>query len=342
MDGLNHPWGFAFLPNHSILITERRGKLKLLNQRGKIEVVLNTPKVWANGQGGLLDVAIDKHFNSNNIIFLSYSKSSLDGRKAGTAVTSAVLDRSGQVRLRNKKVIFSQRLQTRSTVHFGSRIVVSPSGQLFITIGDRGNGRRAQDPFDYSGSIIRLLPDGSSPRNNPFFISKMGLPKIWSIGHRNPQGAAWNSYTNSIWTVEHGAMGGDELNQPQSGKNYGWPVISYGRHYSGAKIGVGKNKVGMEQPIYYWDPSIAPSGLAFYSGKLFPKWRGHAFAGALKYQLLVRLKLVGNDVVEEERMFQGIFGRIRDVRQGPEGCIYFLTDENPGGLFKIRPARSPS
>ena len=337
--GLDHPWGLAFLPNRSMLVTERGGTLKLITVRGEIEKISGVPIVWANGQGGLLDIAVDKDFTRNHTIYLSYSEPSANGNKAGTAVARALLDLSGKARLRNVKVIFRQSNKTGSNVHFGSRIVIAPDNSLFITVGERGDRNRAQDPFDHAGSIIRVYRDGSVPEDNPFADGKKGLREIWSIGHRNPQGAVWNPATNSLWTIAHGAKGGDEVNTPEAGKNYGWPVISYGRNYWGTKIGEGTHKHGMEQPVYYWDPSIAPSGFAYYDGDAFPKWKGNLFIGALKFQLLVRLEILDGKVKNEERMFIGAFGRIRDVRQGPDGHLYMLTDENPGQLIRIKPDR---
>ena len=334
---LRHPWGLAFLPDNSMLITERGGNLNLLSANGILTRIKNVPTVWAEGQGGLLDVAVDKSFSNNSTIYISYSEPSNNGKISGTAVARAILERSRRVRLRDVKVIFRQKGKTASGVHFGSRIVLAPDNSLFITVGDRGDKRRAQDKFDHAGSIIRIHPDGSVPRNNPFVEGKKALPEIWSIGHRNPQGALWHSQTNSLWTVAHGAKGGDEINRPQAGKNYGWPVITYGRSYFGYKIGEGTHKAGMEQPIYYWDPSIAPSGIAFYHGNEFPNWNGNLFVGALKYKLLVRLEITNGKVSNEERLFKGVFGRIRDVRQGPDGFLYLLTDENPGQLIRIRP-----
>ena len=335
---LEHPWGLAFLPDRSTLITERDGRLNLLSTDGNLRRVANVPKVRAEGQGGLMDVAVDGAFAQNRTIYLSYSEPSTTGTKSGTAVAKAILERSGSPRLRNVQVIFRQSNKTASNVHFGSRIVLAPDNSLFITVGDRGDRRRAQDKFDHAGSIIRIYRDGSVPNNNPFVDGKKALPEIWSIGHRNPQGALWHPLTKSLWTVAHGAKGGDEINQPEAGKNYGWPVITYGRGYFGNKIGEGTHKVGMEQPVYYWDPSIAPSGITFYNGNKFPDWKGNLFVGALKYKLLVRLELKNGKVSKEERLFKGVFGRIRDVRQGPDGFLYLLTDENPGQLIRIKPA----
>ena len=334
---LNHPWGLAFLPDGSFLVTERGGALNLISPKGKKKIIAGVPKVWAEGQGGLLDVAVDTAFTQNSTIYFTYSQPSDDGKRAGTALARAKLSLLGKPRLRNMKVIFSQSNKTGSGVHFGSRIVIAPDNSLFVTVGDRGDRRRAQDPFDHAGSIIRIDREGSVPSDNPFADGNKGLPEIWSIGHRNPQGATWNSTTNSLRTIAHGAKGGDEINHPEAGKNYGWPVISYGRNYGGSQIGEGTHKIGMEQPVYFWDPSIAPSGLAFYNGDAFPSWKGNLFVGALKYQLLARLELTNGKVTKEERIFTGIFGRIRDVRQGPEGFLYLLTDEFPGRLIRVKP-----
>lgn len=334
---LDHPWGLGFLPDGSLLVTERSGKLKLLLSSGEQRLVSGVPKVWHRGQGGLLDVAIDPHFSENQTIYVSYSEPSDDEVTGGTAIASGQLDFSYNPRLRNVQVIFSENKKTDSGYHFGSRIVIAPDRSLYLTIGDRGDGKRAQDPFDYAGSIIRIKLDGSVPRDNPYSDGIKGFPEIWSIGHRNPQGAFWNPSTNTLWTVSHGARGGDEINRLEPGRNYGWPVVSYGRHYSGKKIGEGTHKAGLEQPVHYWDPSIAPSGVAYYGGDVFSAWKGHIFVGALKFELISRLKLEDDKVIYEERLFEGRFGRIRDIREGPDGYLYFLTDESPGQLLRIRP-----
>lgn len=337
-DGLSYPWGIAFLPDSSSLITERTGSLRHLSSEGLSAPISGVPKVRAAGQGGLLDVAIDPKFEQNQTIYLSYSEPSEDGDEAGTAVARAHLIRAPTPHLKNVQVIFSQNKKSGGKRHFGSRLVITPDRKLFITQGDRGDRPRAQDPFDHAGSIVRLNPDGSIPKDNPFADGTQAMREIWSIGHRNIQGATWHSGTESLWTVEHGARGGDEINHPRSGRNYGWPVISYGRHYRGTKIGEGTHKAGMEQPVHYWDPSIAPSGLAYYDGKAFPKWQGNLFIGALKDQMLVRLELEGERVVHEEHLLKEKFGRIRDVRQGPDGYLYLLTDSDNGKLLRIKPA----
>ena len=229
--------------------------------------------------------------------------------------------------------------KTDSGRHFGSRIVVARDGNLFVTIGDRAERERAQDPQDAAGSVLRISKDGSIPADNPFADGKQGLPEIFSIGHRNAQGATLHPETGELWTLSHGARGGDEINRPEAGKNYGWPVISYGKHYSGAKIGVGSEAPGMEQPVYYWDPSIAPSGLAFYSGELFPEWEGNLFAGALKFRMLVRLEIKDGRVVHEEELFQGVYGRVRDVRVFDDGALWLLTDSDNGKILRINARR---
>ncbi|MEX0628813.1 MAG: PQQ-dependent sugar dehydrogenase, partial [Cucumibacter sp.] len=227
---------------------------------------------------------------------------------------------------------FTQRGQ-----HFGSRIAIAPDGNLFVTLGERGEMDRAQDINDLAGGVVRIRPDGSIPSDNPF-VGRDGADEFWSVGHRNPQGAAIRPSDGSLWTVEHAAMGGDEVNRPLKGLNYGWPVITYGRNYGGEKIGVGTEAPGYEQPVHYWDPSIAPSGMAFYDGDLFPEWQGDLLVGALKFELLVRLELDGDKVVAEERLVAGAFGRIRDVRAGPDGAIYLVTDEDPGVVVRIAPS----
>lgn len=338
VDGLSQPWALAFLPDGSSLITEKTGTLRHLSVERLLSAPISgVPDVLVDGQGGLLDVAVDPDFDQNQTIYLSYSESSAVGDDAGTAVARARLELKQPQRLENVQVIFSQNKKSGTRRHFGSRIVVAPDHTLFITQGDRADRSRAQDPFDHAGSIVRINTDGSIPKDNPFAEGKQAAPEVWSIGHRNVQGAALHLGTGTVWTVEHGARGGDEINHPRAGRNYGWPVISYGRHYTGGQIGVGTHKAGMEQPIHYWDPSIAPSGLAYYDSEIFPKWRGNLFVGALKDQMLVRLELEGEQVVHEERMLEGEFGRIRDVRQGPDGFLYLLTGN--GRLLRIKPAQ---
>lgn len=333
-EGLEHPWSLAFLPDGRMLVTERPGRLRIVAKDGTLSDPLRgVPEVYARGQGGLLDIILDPQFSSNRTVYLSYAEPGEDG--GSTAVARAVL---GEAQLIDLKVLFRQVPKTGGGIHFGSRLVVARDGTLFITIGERGESDRAQDPSVNRGQVIRINRDGTIPTDNPF-VGRTGYrPEIWSYGHRNPQGAALHPVTGKLWTVEHGARGGDEINIPQPGRNYGWPVIAYGRHYWGGKIGEGTSKPGMEQPIHYWDPSIAPSGTAFYTGDKFPSWRGNLFVGALSFRLLSRLVLDGERVVKEERLLKELDERIRDVRQGPDGYLYLLTDSSSGRIIRIEPA----
>lgn len=338
--GLSHPWGLQFLPDGRMLVTERDGQLRIVSKDGKLSApVKGVPEVRARGQGGLLDVRLAPDFQSSGIIYLSYSEPREGWGKSGTSVARArlVLDEaSGSGRLEGLSVVFRQEPAQGSGHHFGSRVVPAPDGTLFITTGDRGNSDLAQDPKALIGKVIRINPDGSVPADNPTIEG--WAPQIWSMGHRNVQGAAIDPATGKLWTVEHGARGGDELNQPQAGKNYGWPVISYGRNYSGTKIGVGTAKEGLEQPVYYWDPSIATSGLAFYDGDLFAGWNGSLLVGGLAGAQLSRLVMKDGAVVGEEVLLEDRGDRIRDVRVGPEGAVYLLVDEGSGSILKVMPA----
>lgn len=332
--GLEHPWGLAFLPDGRMLVTERPGRLRIVERDGRLSAPLSgVPAVVGEGQGGLLDVALAPDFAQSRMIHLSYSEPG-DGWTAGTAVARGTLGAQG---LENVQVIFRQEPKVTGRAHFGSRLVFTPDGYLFITTGERNRRDDSQDLSRHMGKVIRLRPDGSVPPDNPFVGRSGARPEIWSYGHRNLQGAALHPETNALWTVEHGARGGDELNTPKPGRNYGWPVITFGRDYSGAPIGVGTAKEGMEQPVYYWDPSIAPSGLMFYTGDRFPGWRGNLFVGALGFELLARLELNGDRVTAEERLLEGFGDRIRDVRQGPDGYIYLLTDEDNGRILRLEP-----
>ncbi len=339
VEGLVHPWGMAFLPDGSVLVTERPGRLRLIVD-GKLvsRPVSGVPKVAARGQGGLLDVALGPDFGRSNLVYLSYAEAGPGG--AGTAVARGRLVRRGNsARLDDVTVIFRQLPKLDGGRHFGSRLVFAPDGHLFVTLGERGRRERAQNLATHMGKVVRIGRSGAVPPDNPF-VGRAGIrPEIWSYGHRNPQGATLDPETGVLWTVEHGAMGGDEINRPEAGRNYGWPIISYGRHYSGAKIGVGTSKSGMEQPLYYWDPSIAPSGLAFSTGGLFKKWKGDLFVGALAGRMLVRLDVENGRIVGEERMFEDTFGRIRDVREGPNGALWLLLDDPEGALLRVTPAQ---
>lgn len=336
VDGLEHPWGMAFLPDRSILITERPGRLRVVRD-GVLDPtpIAGVPPVYASGQGGLLDVALDPAFASNQLIYLSYAAAGDGGNS--TRVARARLEGG---RLEDLEVIFMAEPLVRSSKHFGSRLAFDPQGHLFITVGERGQGERAQDLADHNGSVIRLNPDGSVPADNPFVGTAGARPEIFSYGHRNPQGLAIHPDTGIPWLHEHGARGGDEVNIVRPGVNYGWPVITYGIDYSGAPIGEGTHKDGMAQPIHYWVPSIAPSGMAFYQGDAFPEWRGDLFVGALRSQLLARLELDGEQVIAEERLLENAIGRIRDVEVSPDGFLYLLTDESDGALYRLEPAET--
>ena len=333
--GLAHPWSLAFLPDGRMLVTERPGRLRIVAPDGRLsEPVEGVPEVHAQGQGGLLDVALDPAFASNGRIYLSYA-----GPGDGGAATTVARARLADGRLQDLAVIFRQRPGIRgSDNHFGSRLAFAPDGNLFVTTGDRYSQRElAQDVATHIGKIVRIAPDGTAPDDNPWAGGGEGLPEIWSFGHRNVQGAAIHPETGALWAHEHGAQGGDEINVPQPGRNYGWPVITHGMDYDGSKIGVGPEKAGMEQPAYHWTPSIAPSGMAFYTGDAFPDWRGNLLVGSLKFALLVRLELDGTRVVREERLLKGLGERIRDVRQGPDGLVYLLTDSPRGQILQVAP-----
>jgi glucose/arabinose dehydrogenase len=329
----SHPWAVTFLSERAMLVTERGGELWRVGPEGVKAKVAGVPEVRAVGQGGLLDVVAARDFAASREIFLTYSEPR--GDKSGTAVALARLSGDGDA-LEDLRVIFRQKPAVSSSIHYGSRVVEAPDGTLWITLGERGQPTQAQNLRSHLGKIVRINRDGSVPRDNP---QGLGLPEIWSYGHRNPQGAALDLETGALWTVAHGAKGGDEINRPERGRNYGWPVITYGKDYSGMQIGVGTHKDGMEQPVYHWDPSIAPSGMAIYSGRLWPEWKGDIFVGALKFQLISRLEREGDEITGEERLLEDAYGRIRDVREGPDGALWFVTDEDPGGLFRIRPAK---
>jgi glucose/arabinose dehydrogenase len=335
--GLEHPWGLAFLPDGQMLVTERPGRLRLVHRDGRLSEPLGgVPQVAARGQGGLLDVALDPRFAENRIVYLSYSEPGASGT-AGTAVARG---RLAEGRLEDVRVIYQQQPKVQGPNHFGSRLVFARDGTLFVTQGDRFAHRDgAQDLSAGFGKIVRINPDGSVPADNPFVGRADARPEMWSYGHRNVQSAALDPATGRLWTVEHGARGGDELNHPEAGKNYGWPVITYGVDYSGAKIGEGTAKPGMEQPVYFWDPVIAPSGMTFYTGDAYPGWKGSTFIGSLKPGLLVRLTLEAGRVTREERYLGDLGERIRDVRQGPDGLLYLLTDSSRGRILRVSPAR---
>ena len=333
--GLEHPWGLAFLPDGRLLVTERPGRLRLVAADGTLDPrpVEGLPPIAAQGQGGLLDVALHPQFAENGLVYLSYA-----ARGTGGIGTEAARGRLVDHRLEDVKVLFRQQPKSGGGRHFGSRLVLDRQGQFYITLGDRGEMARAQKLDDLAGKIVRLTADGQIPADNPFVNRTGARPEIYSLGNRNVQGAALHPVTGELWTHEHGPQGGDEVNVIRAGRNYGWPVITYGVEYViGTKIGEGTQKPGMEQPLHIWVPSIAPSGLAFYQGDRFPGWRGDLFVGALRGQMLVRLRFDGEKLVREERLLEGELGRIRDVRAGPDGYLYLLTDADDGVIARLEP-----
>ncbi|HET7672826.1 MAG TPA: PQQ-dependent sugar dehydrogenase [Burkholderiales bacterium] len=334
VEGLNQPWSLAFLPDGRMLITEKAGRLRVVRD-GKLEpkAIEGMPPVTVHGQGGLHDIVLHPRFRENSLVYLAYAARGADG--VGTELARGRL--TGE-RLEDVQVIFRQSPKGSAGQHFGGRIVFDRAGFLYLTLGDRGERDRAQRPDDHAGSVIRLHDDGRVPKDNPF-VGKAGWkPEKYTLGNRNIQGAALHPQTGALWTHEHGPQGGDEVNVIRAGTNYGWPVITYGVNYGiGTRIGEGKEKAGMAQPLHVWVPSIAPSGMAFYTGDRFPRWQGSLFVGALRDRMLVRLVLDGEKVVKEERLLQGALGRIRDVRMGPDGFLYLLTDESNGVLARLEP-----
>jgi aldose sugar dehydrogenase len=332
--GLDHPWSLAFLPGGDMLVTERAGRLLRIDAKTlQATTIQGLPSIATVGQGGLLDVALHPAFDSNQLVYFSFAGGGDDG--VGTEVARARL--SGD-RLEDVVVIFRALPKSNGGRHFGSRLLFDTDGRLLITLGERGERSRAQDLGDHAGSVIRINDDGSVPADNPFVATQGARPEIYTYGNRNVQGIALDAVSGRVWAHEHGPQGGDEVNILAPGNNYGWPVITYGRNYvTGTAIGEGTHKDGMQQPRHYWTPSIAPSGMTLYNGDKFPAWRGNLFVGALKYRLLVRLETRGQDIVHEERMLEDVLGRIRDVRTGPDGYIYLLTDESDGVLARLEP-----
>ncbi len=335
--GLANPWALAFLPDGTMLVTERPGRMRIVTGDGQISPPLKgVPEVWASGQGGLLDVVTDQAFAQNSTIYFCFAERADGGGR--TAVARAKLNRANNG-LDEVKVIFRQQGPLSSGNHYGCRIAQARDGNLFVTLGEHFAHRdRAQSLDNHLGKVIRIAPDGSVPSGNPFAGRADARPEIWSYGHRNPQSLAIHPVTGDPWEIEHGPRGGDEVNLIGKGRNYGWPVIGYGIDYSGAKIHDATAKDGMEQPLKYWVPSIAPSGMAFYTANLFPAWNGSLFLGALRGSMLVRLTLNGNTVTAEERLLQNLNERIRDVRQGPDGALWLLTDSSNGRVLRVAPA----
>ena len=335
--GLVHPWALAFLPDGRMLVTERPGRIRIVTRDGKLSPALgNVPKVFAVSQGGLLDIVLDRNFARNKTVYFSYAEPFDGGGR--TALARATLD-SETPKLDDVKVIYRQEGPPSRGGHFGGRIVQAADGNLFVTNGEHFTDRdKAQTLDNDLGKIVRITPDGDAPKDNPFVGKAGARPEIWSYGHRNPQGLAINPADGKLWEQEHGAMGGDEINIISPGKNYGWPLVSYGVNYDGSAVGTGKQQMaGVEDPLWHWTPSIAPSGLTFYTGDLFANWKGSLFNGALKFQLLSRLEIKDGKVVKEERLLQGLSERIREVRQGPDGALYLLTDNNAGRILRLAP-----
>ena len=344
-DSLQNPWGLAFLPGGKLLVTERPGRLRIITPDGKkSEPVTGLPPVDARGQGGLLDIALDPNFTSNRLIYWSFAEPQ-EGGANNTAVARGRLVEGDAPRVEDVQVIYHQTPALQSRGHFGSRLVFGRDGTLFITQGDRqtGEGRTHARRLDGTvGKVVRINADGSIPRDNPFVGRSDVKPEIWSLGHRNSQGATLHPTTGELWEIEHGTRGGDEINIPRKGKDYGWPNVAYGIEYQGGPILEGMTQLpGTEQPVYYWDPVIAPSGMAFYTGNLFPAWRGSLFIGGHVNNELVRLSLNGEKVVGEERLLTDLPERIkvRDVRQGPDGALYLLHDNANGKIVKLVPRR---
>lgn len=338
--GLEHPWGFALLPDGRWLVTERPGRLRIVTAEGQVgEPIAGLPAVDARGQGGLLDVILSPTFATDRTIFWSYAEPREGGN--ATSVARGVLSEDG-TRVSDVRVIFRALPVYDGDKHFGSALAFDPAGHLFITLGERSDAPmrpQAQQLDSHMGKVIRINADGSVPQDNPFVGQAGARPEIWSLGHRNVQGIAVQPGTGAVWTIEHGTRGGDELNRPQAGRNYGWPIIAYGIEYRGAPINEGITaREGLEQPVYYWDPVIAPGGQTFYSGAMFPGWQGNLLIAGLGGKSLTRLVLDGDRVTGEERLLTGLGERIRDVAVGPDGAVWVITDEEDGKLVRLATA----
>lgn len=337
--GLEHPWSVEVLPDGAYIVTERPGRLRIVRDMELGEPIAGLPELFVGGQGGLLDVALSPDFSESRKLYFTASIPGDGGQ--GTALFAARLS-DDEAKLENVERLFAMNRFTGTTQHFGSRIAIAGDGSLFFGIGERGEMDRAQDPQDHAGSILHVGPDGKPAAGNPFADGGKGLPEIWSIGHRNPQGIVIDPADGTLFTVEHGARGGDEINTPKAGSNYGWPIVSYGKHYSGAEIGIGQSAEGYELPVHYWDPSIAPGAIDVYRGAMFPEWDGDFLVAALKYELLARIERdESGAIVGEERLLAGEYGRLRDVKVAPDGSVLLLTDEEDGQLLRISRAPAP-
>ena len=337
--GLEKPWAVEPLPGGDVLVTEKPGRMRIVSAKGEVgEPISGVPPVDARGQGGLLDVALSPSFASDRTIFWSFSERRQGGN--GTSVARGVLSPNGRS-LNEVRVIFRALPTYDGTMHYGSRLAFGPDGMLYITMGERSvtaMRKHAQQLDSHLGKILRITPEGAAAQDNPFTGKEGALPEIWTLGHRNVQAAAFDA-SGTLWVIEHGARGGDELNRIDKGKNYGWPLVAYGVEYSGSAIADATAREGFEQPVYYWDPVIAPSGAQFYTGEAFPAWKGSLFIGGLKERILARLTLEGNRVTGEEHFLRDRRQRVRDVRQGADGTLYVVTDETQGELWKIVPRR---
>ncbi len=340
--GLVHPWSLAFLPDGRMLVTERPGRMRIVTRAGQLSPPLaGVPEVYAQSQAGLMDVMLGRDFATSHTIYFCYAEHA-EGGGGRIAVAHAQLQDDGHTpRLVAVTTIFRQRGPTAHGLNIGCRIVQADDGNLFVTLGDHFSAAEmAQSLDNHIGKIVRIRPDGSAPPDNPFVSKPGALPEIWAYGLRNPEGLAFNPADGKLWEQEHGPKGGDEVNIIEKGKNYGWPVVSYGVNYDGTPVGTGKSRApSLQDPVWHWTPSIAPSGMAFYTADLIPGWNGSLINGALKFELLSRLTLHGDSAVHEERLLQGLHERIRDVRQGPDGALYLLTDNSAGRILRVAPAR---
>ena len=340
--GLVHPWSLAFLPNGRMLVTERPGRMRIVTRAGQLSPSLaGVPAVYAQSQAGLMEVILARDFEKSRSIYFCYAEDA-EGGGGRIAVAHAQLEESGRTpRLVAVTTIFRQRGPASRGLNIGCRMVQAPDGNLFVALGDHfAAAEMAQTLDNHIGKIVRIRPDGTAPPDNPFVNKPGALPEIWAYGLRNPEGLAFNPADGKLWEQEHGPKGGDEINIIEKGKNYGWPVVSYGVNYDGTPVGTGKVRApGVQAPVWHWTPSIAPSGMAFYTGTLIPAWKGSLINGALKYELLSRLTLHGDTAVREERLLQGLRERIRDVRQGPDGALYLLTDNIAGRILRVVPAK---